>query len=461
MKLDIGLEIHVRLNTKSKLWSGAANTFSHTPNTNISAVDLGIPGACPVLNKAAVEKALRLGMLLNCHINKINTFDRKHYIYPDLPSGYQITQFQKPIAMNGEVMVGDHKILISQIHIESDAGKIVNEGNNVNIDYNRVGCPLIEIVTGVCFSSSEQVVKFLNYLIRLLKYMNISNCEMQKGDLRCDVNISCREKLCDPLGMRGEIKNLGSISEIKKAIDLAYNTKFTTTLTEPSTIQYDVNNNTLTKMRFKCPASDYCYLHDGNIAPNVISDEMIDDITKNMPQHPDDIEKEMLDMSIHSEVIKTILDNYELYLFYRKFSNPNVYIANICANIIASNFDNIQKHDTNTINKLIKDIELVVKYFPTKISINNGQNIIKNIISNMNQPSFDLQKDIDSYIMNDNYDEILVIVQKVIAENHGDWMQYCSGDNKVYNTLLGKIKSHCKNISIAIVAKIIQELSQK
>ena len=193
MKIDIGLEIHVKLNTKSKLWSSASNEFTHKANSHISPVDLGIPGACPVLNQGALEKAIRLGLLTNSTINMRNTFDRKHYLYPDLPSSYQITQFEMPICVNGIINVNGNNVIINQMHLESDAGKISNGDGKVYLDYNRLGCPLIEVVTGVCFDNSDQVVEFLQYFMRVLKYMNISNCELQKGDLRCDVNISIRE----------------------------------------------------------------------------------------------------------------------------------------------------------------------------------------------------------------------------------------------------------------------------
>lgn len=463
-KIDIGLEIHMRLNTKTKLWSGSSNSFTLQPNVNISPIELGISGASPMLNKAAVEKAIRLALITNCSIAHESQFDRKQYTYPDLPCGYQITQFYQPYATNGKVIIDNNTIIINQIHMESDAGKIVNENGKVLLDYNRAGCPLVEIVTGVCFSNSTEVISFLKYLIAEARYLNISNANLEDGDFRVDVNVSCR-KSNGSYGMRGEIKNLNSLASIKNAIEYIERTGFTNTLSCPATLQYDVEKDILIKLRDKEMASDYGYIADGCLPTLQITKEMIEkqqnlitfdrNDTHLNSEHTRSVREIMnilQDKGVNIEVINTIINNYDLYKLLTKFTNQSTYIINICAGILAGHMNEIANNEHMIIDK----IQQIVSYIPHKISINNANNVIKLFMKDIHM---NIENIIKQYLINDDVNEIKTIIQQVINENTLDWNNYIkTKETKLQNVLIGKIRKKNANVSIDIVMKLLQEM---
>ncbi len=278
-KLKMGLEIHVQVNTKSKLFSSSETAFTISPNSHINYFDLAIPGVLPRLNEEVLHKAICAGKILNCRINNVSKFDRKHYYYPDLPLGYQITQFYYPICEHGHVLLNDgKKIRVNRIHIETDAGKLIHDNNTYQIDYNRCGNPLLEIVTEPDFSSSEEVGEFLRLLIRNLEYGNISNCDMEKGNLRCDINISIYDdKTNYP---RVEIKNVNSVEFVKTAIEFEYQRQVDLVERCEKYSQHTrgYRNGETKFMRDKETAEDYRYIPCGNLPRIVLSDEYIDSI---------------------------------------------------------------------------------------------------------------------------------------------------------------------------------------
>ncbi|HPO05707.1 MAG TPA: Asp-tRNA(Asn)/Glu-tRNA(Gln) amidotransferase subunit GatB, partial [Candidatus Gracilibacteria bacterium] len=265
-KLTVGLEIHARLNTKTKMFCACVNeNFDTRPNTNICPICTAQPGQLPQLNQEAVNLAIRLALALNAKLSSPFRFDRKSYFYPDNPKGFQITQFATPILRNGsleiETKAGVKNIHILEAHLEDDAGKLVHEGNNSLVDLNRAGCPLIEIVTAPDFNDLIEVDVFLKELQKLLRYLSVSEADMEKGMLRVDVNISVSKD--ENLGQRIEIKNMNSFSEIMKAI--AYEQKRQGDLLEqgikiePETRGWDVNKGQSFLQRSKENAADYRY----------------------------------------------------------------------------------------------------------------------------------------------------------------------------------------------------------
>ena len=221
----IGLEVHAQLKTKTKLFSTSNNEFGDNPNSNVSIVDLGLPGVLPVLNMEAVRLAIIAGLSTDCEINKKSTFARKHYFYPDLPKGYQISQYDEPIASSGILKIKSgnsfKKIRINRIHMEEDAGKLIHDLSDDSslVDLNRAGVPLIEIVTEPDLSNPEEAVSYLKRLRKILLFAGVSDCDMEKGNFRCDANISLRKKGDVELGVKTEIKNVNSFRFVQKALE--------------------------------------------------------------------------------------------------------------------------------------------------------------------------------------------------------------------------------------------------
>jgi len=222
----IGLEVHLQLSTDTKIFCGCANVFGQAPNTRTCPVCLGLPGTLPVLNHKALEYAIKIAVALNCKVNPFIKFDRKNYYYPDLPKGYQISQFDMPIARDGFLMIPAAKgamkrIRIHRAHLEEDAGKLIHDTrtNSSLVDYNRTGTPLMEIVTEPDLCSSQEAYDYLQNLKLTLRYLNVSDCDMEKGSLRCDANISIREEGAADLGTKTELKNMNSFKAVKAALE--------------------------------------------------------------------------------------------------------------------------------------------------------------------------------------------------------------------------------------------------
>ena len=295
----IGLEVHVELATNTKIFcSCSAHSFGAEPNTHICPTCIGMPGTLPKLNKKVVDYAIKAGMMLGCHINRVSAFDRKSYFYPDLPNAYQITQYFSPIATDGGIEIdttsGKKRIRIQQIHIEEDAGKLVHDLKEgmTHIDFNRAGVPLLEIVSRPDISSTEEVEAYLERLKTLLRYARVAECEMAHGTMRCDVNLSVRPVGSDTFGVRTEMKNMNSIEAIKRAI--AFETARHIAALEQGTEEliqetrrWDEANGRTAPMRSKETAGDYRYAPDPNLAPLVIDEEWIKKIQSSLPELPE------------------------------------------------------------------------------------------------------------------------------------------------------------------------------
>ena len=295
----IGLEVHVQLATKSKAFCSDDTTFGADPNTHISVVSLGHPGTLPKLNKKQVEFAVRLGLALNCEINPRNTFDRKNYFYADLPKGYQITQDASPICLGGnlEIKVGEEKkrIRLHHIHMEEDAGKLIHDidPNHSLVDLNRAGVPLLEIVTEPDFRSAEEVDVFMNAMRQLVRYLEVSDGNMEEGSLRCDCNVSVRKKGDTQLNERCEIKNMNSMRYARQAIK--FEQKRQIDLMEKgervaqNTLNFDPATGTTSPLRQKEDAHDYRYFPEPDLPPVVLSKEYIEKIKSEMPPLPNEL----------------------------------------------------------------------------------------------------------------------------------------------------------------------------
>jgi len=292
----IGLEVHAELKTETKIFCSCSTAFGAEPNTHVCPTCFGMPGALPVLNGHAVRLAVRAGLALGCRIAKKSWFDRKNYFYPDLPKGYQITQYERPICSGGEVPIeadGVKKgIRLERIHIEEDAGKLIHRGDESLADYNRAGVPLIEIVSRPDMRSAEEAKAYLTSLRRILRYYGISDCKMNEGSLRCDVNVSVREKGSEEYGVKCEIKNLNSINYVGRAVEDEIRRQIELIESggevEPETRRYNENTGHTERMRKKETVVDYRYFTEPNLPPLVLSDGYIGDVKAAMPAHPDE-----------------------------------------------------------------------------------------------------------------------------------------------------------------------------
>jgi aspartyl-tRNA(Asn)/glutamyl-tRNA(Gln) amidotransferase subunit B len=289
----IGLEVHVELLTKTKLFCRCDTTFGQEPNVQVCPICLGLPGHRPILNRTAVEYAIKASLALNCEITEHTTFDRKNYFYCDLPKGYQISQYFYPTGINGYVDINvdgtDRRIRIRQIHIEEDTGKLLHQGEivdsaNSQVDFNRAGIPLIEIVTQPDVRSAEEARAFLQKLRTILLYTEISDCKMEEGSMRCDANVSLRPVGTEPFGEKTELKNMNSFRSVQRGIE--YEIGRQEALLQkglqvaPETRHWDENKGITKAMRSKFLASDYRCFPDPNVPPLTIDRDWVSDIKK-------------------------------------------------------------------------------------------------------------------------------------------------------------------------------------
>lgn len=291
----IGLEVHVELSTASKIFCACSTAFGEKPNTNCCPVCTGMPGALPKLNKKVVEHAILAGLALNCNITKNCMFDRKNYFYPDLPKAYQVSQLYKPIARNGSITIdtikGEKLIGIHELHIEEDAGKLIHEtdNNTTLVDFNRSGVPLIEIVSDPDMRTAEEVVAYLDKLRMILRYLGVSDCKMQEGSLRADINLSVREIGTNILGTRTEIKNMNSFRAISRAIEGEGKRQIgileSGGVIVQETRRWDDSKNESIRMRSKEEAQDYRYFPEPDLAPLDISEEWISKLRTSLPEY--------------------------------------------------------------------------------------------------------------------------------------------------------------------------------
>jgi aspartyl-tRNA(Asn)/glutamyl-tRNA(Gln) amidotransferase subunit B len=290
-ELVCGLETHVELATKTKIFCSCPNVFGGEPNTHCCPVCIGLPGTLPTLNRTAVEYAVMAGLATNCKICPVSKMDRKNYVYPDLPKAYQISQYDMPLCRDGWVGLSDgRKVRLTRIHIEEDAGKLIHQRGNTLIDYNRGGVPLIEIVSEPDIRSVDEAIEYVEKLQMIMRYLGVSDCRMEEGSLRCDVNVSVRPQGSETLGTRTEIKNMNSFSHMTKALQYEMDRQIDLLESGEPVVQetrrYDEKTGCTEGMRGKENAHDYRYFREPDLVTIRVTEEMLAAVRAKMPEDP-------------------------------------------------------------------------------------------------------------------------------------------------------------------------------
>lgn len=448
-KVVIGLEVHCELETKSKNFSGAPNTFSMIPNENVSAVDLGLPGILPVVNEEACRKAIKTAMALHCYQPDEIIFDRKNYFYPDLPKGYQITQVTKPMGRDGylDIRVGDaiKRVYIHQLHLEEDTASLDHMNNYSLIDYNRSGIPLMEIVTEPCMSSADEAVTFLEDLRDLFLFCEVSEARSNKGQMRCDVNISLMEEGSNVLGTKVEMKNINAFDQVRAAIE--YEIKRQTEVLESGekVVQETrriADDGKTYPMRKKVDAIDYKYYIEPNLAPVKLTDEYLEEIRKTVPVLKLDREEmymEKYNLSLYDASVlaknRKIADYFEEVLGY---GSDVLLTVNFVTTAVLSSLKKLEISIDQffiTPKMLSGVIDLV---YAKKISLDNAKKILYQAIEKKKNPLEIINESNISQISDDS--KLLEFIKEAIDENPDQVRQYVEeGKDYVVNYFIGKV----------------------
>jgi len=458
-ELVSGLEIHVQLNTASKIFSSDSATFGAKPNEHISPVSLALPGALPKLNKEVVAKAIKMGLALNCTINQLNYFDRKNYFYADLPKGYQITQDNQPICRNGyiDLLLSDgteKRIGINRIHLEEDAGKSLHDqdDNYSFVDLNRAGVPLIEIVTEPDIRSAEEASVLLTEMRKLVRHLNVSDGNMEEGSLRCDANISIREPGTTEFGTRCEVKNLNSIRNVRRAMEFEFSRQQEVVNAggeiKQSTLTFDADQGTTAPMRTKEEANDYRYFPDPDLPPVYISDEWLAEIKNNMPKLPKEITQQLVtDFGIsHSEAVIFAEDND--LLVYLHAALITVKTPKSLINWLAGSIRALLNEQGQT----IADFKVNPAQLAAVINLVDDRQITQQIALQQLLPAIQLQPDADvlalaaemNLLIVENNDELSGFVDQVLAKFQPQVQAYKNGKKGVLGLFVGEIMKLAK-----------------
>ncbi|HEX4373028.1 MAG TPA: Asp-tRNA(Asn)/Glu-tRNA(Gln) amidotransferase subunit GatB [Puia sp.] len=328
-EIVIGLEVHAQLLTQTKLFCGDSAFFGGEPNTHVSPITLGHPGTLPVLNEKAIEFAIKIGLACGCEIERVNYFARKHYFYPDLPKGYQTSQHTTPICKGGfvKIKIGDveKNVSLNRIHLEEDAGKNIHDIDDENtcVDLNRAGVPLIEIVTEPDMHSGAEAYQYLTELRKILRYLEICDGNMEEGSMRCDANVSIRLNGEKTLGTKVEVKNLNSIRNVKRAIDLEANRMMEMLENNERIIQqtrsFDASNGTTFALRSKEEANDYRYFPDPDLPPFFVTNELLQKVKNSIPALPEElIKKYTTDLHLTEYDAQVICDDKDLSDYFEQ-----------------------------------------------------------------------------------------------------------------------------------------------
>ncbi len=471
-EIVMGLEVHTELATETKIFCGCSTEFGGEPNTHVCEICSGMPGTLPLLNRRVVEFAIRTGIATNCTITQNNKFDRKNYFYPDLPKAYQISQLYLPICRNGYIEVNTKdgekkKIGIHEIHMEEDAGKLIHDEfeDCTLVDYNRCGVPLLEIVSEPDFRSSEEVIDYLEKLRAILQYTGVSDCKMQEGSLRADVNLSVRPKGQKEFGTRTEMKNLNSFHAIERAI--AYEAQRQIELIEDGekvvqeTRRWDDNKGYSYAMRSKEDAQDYKYFPEPDLPPIEISDGQIEEIKSTMPELPEEKRQRYInELGLPEYDTGIITGDIYLVRFFEKTLEKCNSPKDVANWIMGEVMKLLNDSATLTENNPLKpeDLATVINMVKSdKINRGTGKKVLEKVFTDGVDP--------EKYVEENNLAQVTdvsalrPIIEQVIADNEKSVSEYKAGKTQAMGYIMGQAMRALKGKAPAQeVQKILKEI---
>ena len=467
----IGVEVHVELKTKTKIFSNSLNGYGEMANSLTNVVDLGYPGTLPTLNEEVINIGIKAATILNCKIRKIMHFDRKNYFYPDNPKNYQITQNATPIGYDGYVEITKEngekkKIFIEEMHIEEDTCKSAHRGDKTLLDFNRAGVPLLEIVTKPCISDSEEVKLYLEKLKELLSFGDISDCKIEEGSMRADVNVSIRKKETDPLGIKAEVKNIGSISNAKLAVEKEIERQSKLydqgKTFKPQTRRFDDKKGNTVLMRIKETGNDYRYFPEPDIPFVIITDEMITEAIKQIPMLPDERREKYLSLGVSEINTKKLIQNRNLSDYFNTLLEEKTN-HQIASNLLLGDIANYLNKNEKTINEttLTKErfLELINLMDNNTLSSKNLKEILDKILESNKKITDIIKEQGIENITDDN--KITEIVKEIINNNPDSVKDYKNGHDRAIKYLMGQVMKETKgkvNPKLAMEI-LIKELS--
>ncbi len=452
----IGLEVHAQLKTKSKIFAPDGNEFGHEPNTETSPITLGMPGVLPVLNKEVVNMGILTGLALNCEIPERCKFDRKQYFYPDLPKGYQISQYDEPICVNGYLDIKGKRIGITRAHLEEDAGKLVHAGADgiagssySLVDLNRAGTPLLEIVSEPDMRSSEEARNYMEELRNIVRYIGVCDGNLEEGSMRCDANISIMPKGSKTFGTRAEIKNVNSFSALQRAIEYEIDRQIEIVEDGGEVVQetrlWDDNSRETKSMRGKEDAHDYRYFPEPDLMPLKISREWVQQIKDKMPELPQQKRERYMSLGLSEYDASVIVEQMGLALFFDKVlelgASPKIAVNFIMGEIAAYlKEEKLEISDTKLTPENLAELIALIE----KNTISN--NIGKQIIIDMMKDGTKASKIVEDRGLSQISDEgaIKEIVQKVVDANPQQVEAYRGGKVQLLGFFVGQVMKETK-----------------
>lgn len=451
-KPTIGIEIHLELKTNKKVFSPSKNNYNSGVNQNINEIDLAYPGTLPILNEEVVNQAIRACFGLNMNISRIMHFDRKNYFYPDLTKGYQITQAKTPIGYDGFIEIeteeGKKKIGIERIHIEEDTAKSLHHKDKTLLNYNRAGVPLIEIVSKPDMKTSDEAVKYVEKIRETMFYLGVSDCKIEEGSMRCDVNISVSKT--EKLGTRSEIKNIGSISNVKEAIE--YEIKRQSSLLEngetlkEDTRKFKADTKETVFMRNKDTNSDYRYFPEPDIPYLYLEEDQIENIKNNLEMLPNERRNLYKEKEIPEINIEKLIANKQLSDYLNLFINENIDFK-IASNIMLGDISAY----LNKTNKNISETKLTKEKFITLVTSLKEEKISSKIFKEILDDYLEREITLDEILkekgisqVSSNEEEIISLIKEVLSKYQDSVNDYKNGKENALKFLMGMVMKESK-----------------
>ena len=445
-EIVVGIETHTQLLTKSKIFSGASTAFGAAPNTQASAVDLALPGTLPVLNRAAVEHAIRFGLSVNATINQSSIFARKNYFYPDLPKGYQISQYETPIVQGGELRIGEKVVRLTRAHLEEDAGKSLHEAfrGMSGIDLNRAGTPLLEIVSEPDLRGAQEAVAYARALHALVMWIGICDGNMQEGSFRCDANVSVRKLGDGKLGTRCEIKNLNSFRFMEQAIEFEAARQIEILegggKIEQETRLYDPDRNETRSMRTKEDAQDYRYFPDPDLLPLLISQEMLNEVARGLPELPAAKRQRYIEKGVPAAAASLLVASRDRAEFFEQAVGGGAAYDAVANLVVGELAGLVNAAETTFANSPVAPQDVAALQKRLADGTISGK-IAKDLLKSL----FNREGRVDQLIESRGLKQISdagaieKLVDEVLAKNAKQVEDYRAGREKAFNSLVGQV----------------------